>query len=533
MSFSKYAKSILIVGVVLCVGSTLPANAQYNNYSNNNQTNANNQNNTNQSGNSGFGNQLGKSGSTGSQNRSSRSRSSRSRSRDASTQNAVGGGQATAGPTAKRPSSVRPGAARPGAARPKPASGSSSAGNAKGRTYLGSTKSLVTTKPTATFYLNSDSPVGVINEPKVIKVMMSNKAQLKFDRISFVIKYNPDDVIISTGKDASGTLVKAESISLTPSPTLDMQVDSKMKKSKAYSLVFGNKSKLDIIENTIDAENGLISLDIQAKKDPIAWNGLIAQFTCIPLHEAQTNISFLFINPEKRDAAKEPLTSLSLFKKDQLGTRFSAADGVVNLDMHIFENRDMAKKSSIITKKGDDLLEDSSAEAASLVLIPREKQVSVGDIMEIDVCLKNPGKTVFDSIGLLIAYNTRVFEPVDGEEAVSGINIQDKKYKSNFSMDFPLLNVIDEEKGIIDYRKKAMRKPVSSEGVFATVRLRAIKPTKKTTFRMFISSKGEEPTTGVSYRSQDRLGNPSDPFDGVETCSVGVNPTTAYLSKLN
>ncbi len=530
MSFFKYTKTFLITGVVLCLVSTLLVNAQDDN-NQNIPDNFNNQSDSNQIENSESGSKLGNNN-TGNQSRSSRSRSSRSRTRDGSTQNADGKNSNI--PAQGMGPRSRPGLSRPGAAMPRPVSGSSSTGSGSGRKYLAKSKPLLTTRPTANLYLDGDSPVGVINEPKVIKILIDNKAQLKFDRVSLVIKYNPDDLVISTGKDASGTLIKAESIALTSEPALDTPGESKINNVKEETLISANQSNLQIVENRIDAENGLIYLDIKTQKEPIAWNGLVAQFTCIPIHVTNTNLSFIFVNPEKRDPAKEPLTSLSLSEKDQLGSRFSAADGIINLDLLIFESRDKAKKSSLITKVGDEeSSDDSQTENASLILIPRQSQVNVGDIMEIDVYLKNPGKKVFDSIGLLIAYNTRIFEPVDGEKADSGINIEDKKYKNNFSLDFPILNVIDKEKGIIDYRKKAMRKPVRSEGVFATVRLRAIKPTKKTTFRMFISSKGEEPTTGVFYRLQDRLGNSSDPFDGVETCSVGVRPTTAYLSKLN
>jgi len=62
--------------------------------------------------------------------------------------------------------------------------------------------------------------------------------------------------------------------------------------------------------------------------------------------------------------------------------------------------------------------------------------------------------------------------------------------------------------------------------------LKAIRPTKKTTLRIFMNENGEEPTTGIFYRTMDRLGDPANPYDGVKTTSISVRPTTAYLQKI-
>lgn len=379
----------------------------------------------------------------------------------------------------------------------------------------------------AILYLESSNTVGIIDQPLTVEIVLSNKKKEEFDRLAFSIQYDPNDMLLAAGKGADGAWLKAGVISL---PTASAKVAAATGATE-NSVLAANSSLFTVKQNLVDSSNGLVFFELAAKK-PVTQEGTVARLTFVPLREVQTNVSFLFVNPIQRDLEKEPLTCLNLAGEDRLGSSFSQSDGVVNLDLQIFKSQEDAQRQPSITKAGENSEEEEEKGAPiNLSLVSRSTDVNVGDTVEVDVMVSNPDRKSFDSVNLLIAYNPRVLEPVDGDKNAEGINVFDSKYQDKFPLDFPILNRIDKEKGIIDYRKKTMRKPCRSQGALATIQFRAIRPTTKTTFRVFLSETRQEPTTGLSYRYQDRLGDSSDPFDGVTTCSIGVRPTTAYLTK--
>jgi len=285
----------------------------------------------------------------------------------------------------------------------------------------------------------------------------------------------------------------------------------------------------------VDGKKGLIRFKAEVVGQPAKDSGLVVQIPFKPLRVSSTSISFVFSDPYDSGSAEEGnWTALSLKGADQLGSRYMESDGVVNLNLNIYETLEKARQKPIVKDVKGQSLESSEEDlyATQIILIPRQETIDVGDVVDVDVVLENPGAELIDSVSLLAAYNPRVFEAVDLDDFSPGVNLSDEEYRSEFPFDFPMINHIDTEKGLIEYRKKTMKKPVRAEGIFATFRLRAIRPTTKTTFRVFLNEKGEEPTTGVFYRFQDRLGDPGDPFDGVTTCSLSVRPTTAYLNKM-
>ncbi len=406
-------------------------------------------------------------------------------------------------------------------------------------------------RPVANFYLDTPTTMVVVNEPFPISVVLSNNPKLDFDRIAFTLKYDPADIMPvadqnatndwqpiteipfdSTPDEKEKTTAKTAAVKTAASTTKEPDV----KPVRTHFSFITNESKFEITQNSIDAQAGLIRFEARTSEGSSAKNtGEITQIAFMPLREARTKISFIFYegDPEETEA---PLTALSHTGLDSLGSRFKDTDGVINLDMEIFETLDKIKERPVITKAGDrkrnrSQVEDEGTYLTHLYLIPRQKTVDVGDVVEVDVFLENPEGDTIDTVNLLIAYNSRIFKPVDGDDFSPGFNFLDKPYSKKFPFDFPVLNTIDSEKGIADYRKKGFQKKIRSEGVIATLKLQAVRPTTKTTFRVFLNESGEEPTTGVFYRYHDRLGDPVDPFDGVTTCSLKVRPTTAYLKK--
>ncbi len=385
-------------------------------------------------------------------------------------------------------------------------------------------------RSTSTLYLDCASPMAVVNQPKTISIILTNNS-LEYDYLSFALQYDPDDVMPISGQDAAGEWIAADKVPMV-APDVSDATDSLGGES---TFISRNPGKYEIINNTIDLQTGEIRFEMKVKNGASKEGGEIAQLVFLPLRESNTTISFVFQDLLKSKTDK-PLTILSLSNIDQLGSKHNKADGVINIDLQIFDTLEKARKRMVVKKAGDDIdtsdeKEENQSYETKLSLVARSNSLDVGDTVDIDVVLSNPGRETIDAVNLLIAYNPRVFEAIDGDDFAPGVNIADQEYKEQFPLDFPILNIIDEDKGIIDYRKKSMRKSVTNEGVIATIKLRAIHPTKKTTFRLFLSESGEEPTTGLFFRHNDRLGDPTDPYDGVRTCSLAVRPTTAFLKK--
>lgn len=408
-----------------------------------------------------------------------------------------------------------------------PAKGAPGKGGASG-------KDAVKTKPVAMLFLDTPNQVAIVNQPKLISVVLTTN-NVEYDTLTFALQYDPDDLEPISGQDAAGNWSPAEAIPVVspkkvanPSPEGNSEADSE------GTFITNTPDRYEIVKNTIDPKKGVIEFSVKVKNGGSKEGGEVINLNFLPLREVQTTISFLFTDPQTEKGEKAALTSLTLANNDQLGSRFSPTDGVINLDLQIYETLEKSRSPMKVKKAGGedaDEGEDKDSYETKLSLVPRQSTINVGDTVDVDVVVANPNKEVFDTVDLLIAYNPRIFEALDGDDFSSGVNIADQEYKERFAFDFPFLNTIDVEKGIIDYRKKSMRKPVREQGVLATIHLRAIRPTTKTTFRMFINETGEEPTTGLFYKNKDRVGSPTDAYDGVNTCSLEVRPTTAYMKQ--
>lgn len=504
-----------------------PAEAQFNNNMMNNPYSNTNQ--MYQQQNSGFNNNQGNT-----QQSNTRSRTTHNRSRaqvdgqnTPNSQNTRTNAPSTPAPNAARKSKGNRSPAAGGAAgEGVQIQGGSQGASSKVRAGVRRPVSDQTLQQNAVLFLKSSNSIGILNEPLIVSVELANKKNEEYDRLAFTLHYNPQDLLLASEKGADGNWVKANAISLPAASPKNASAAGEAKSA----LLASDSSQFKIVQNTVDSQNGLIFFEMKAVGKAVSVEGAIVNLTFIPLREAQTSIVFQFINPIQREPEKEPITCLTLAGDDQLGTSFSKADGVVNLDLSVYKTQEDAKREPLVKKSGDTTEEEEEkGTPIALSLAVRNEDVSIGDTVNVDIVVSNPDRKSFDAVNLLIAYNPRFFEPVDGDKNAPGVNVNDSECQERFPLDFPVINVIDKEKGIIDYRKKAMRKACRSQGVLATIQLRALRPTIKTTLRVFLSETRQEPTTGISFRYQDRLGDASDPFDGVKTCSIAVRPTTAFF----
>lgn len=419
-------------------------------------------------------------------------------------------------------------------------------------------KEEVKTRPTAMFYVDTPNPSLVVNQPFPVIVALSNRGKVEYDHLAFTLYFDPADLEPISGVDEGGAGKPLTAIPLTP-PAPEAGKDEKAAAAASTeegaekgaekpasdaadtgdvvgSFLAKNQDQYKILRNEVDAAKGMIRFEAETVGQTSKDSGRITQLQFMPKRVTSTSLSFVFSDPfGGDDEGNGKWTALTLKGADQLGSRFMEADGVVNLNLNVYETLEKARQKPVVKDlkaQSKDVSGDAEAFGTQITLVPRQEQIDVGDEVDVDVVLDNPHAEMIDAVSLLIAYNPRVFEAVDLDDFSPGVNLSDEEYRAKFPFDFPMVNEIETDKGVIDYRKKSVKKPIRADGVFATFRLRAVRPTTKTTFRVFLNEKGGEPTTGAFYHFQDRLGDPADPFDGVTTCSLTVRPTTAYLSKL-
>ncbi len=403
----------------------------------------------------------------------------------------------------------------------------------------------VSVKQSATLYLKTDGSIKLLNEPFPVDVKLSNARDTAYDKIQFALRYDPSVVMpmrftkpeeeeSPIGWEPAGKLYLEDTYLQASSEESTPPTEMKKGDDPHTSFIAAKSSQYEITKNEIDEENGLIQFSADVVSKSSEDDGLVARLYFLPVKESDnSNLSFVYTAPQIQSQGY--LTALTLNGDDQLGSKYDSTDGSTGLNLRIYETLERAKRDPRVYAENESKFQEEGEGrdfGTHIYILPRQKQLDVGDIVEVDVYLANPNQETIDTVNLLVAYNPRVFQAIDTDEMEPGININDEAYKTSFPFDFPVMNTVKEEKGLIDFRKQGYKVPVSSEGVFATFRLRAVRPTKKTTFRVFLSEQGTPPTTGVFYRNQDRLGDPSDPFDGVTTASIEVRPTTAYLEKV-
>ncbi len=481
----------------------------------------------------GFGNQSSSFGTTQSRRRSSSSR--RSLRDQTSSINPQNSQQNTEGISKTNTRQFRPSApSRSMSPSTSPGSTSdltilnSGAGRPMGTIKKTSVPSPVLRKVT-TLYLDATSQAVQINTPFTLDVKLSAPDSLTFDSLSFAIRFNPKDLIPIQGVDSSEKWIPANAVDYLPKER-DENILS--------NFVFASDSDTTKVQtNTIDLRDGLVRFSVTHPNFSCSGTKVIARLVFVPLRPfVYSAIDFIFSDDAHSETDSKPITHLFKGNQDVLGLSSNATDGVVGIDFHTAESENPTSKNRISNKTSPH--EESSQEMKEgdlptcLQLINRQSSIHVGDTFEVDIHFSNPDNKTIDQMNLLILYNPKVLEVVDSNDSAPGVNIDDQKYQDQFPFDYPILNLADPEKGIIDYRKRAVRSLVRGDGIIGTIQFRSIRPTTKTSLRMLVNETGQEPTTGVFYRDQDLLGDRDDPYDGFKTTSVSVNATFAYLRSI-
>jgi len=382
----------------------------------------------------------------------------------------------------------------------------------KGRKYSNTVKmnSQLKIQRNPILYMTTENAMVQLNEPLQVEIKLSSPEEITFDSFAFALQYNPDEFLPVEPHKVQDQWIPLQTIVIR-----DVENESATENPDAY-LFQDDQFQAENIVNRVDHNEGLIHFSASGLSKSLNGSRTIAKLTLLSIRRnPRAKLAFHF-GKEQELAAQDYKTYLLNNETDLLGSKVDPLDGTISLDIAILGDRSTDKQEM-----------ENEEKPLTLRFVPSQTEFDAGDEFEVDVVLDNPGKRVIDAANLLLAYNTNVLKVIDSNRSEAGTNIDDRKQKKTFGFDFLLHNQVDAKRGLIDYRIRTNRAHVRGEGVIATIHFKAIKPTTKTTLRVLVSEKGDIPTTSITYRKKDLLGEPDNPWDNIQTASVTIRHTVA------
>lgn len=212
---------------------------------------------------------------------------------------------------------------------------------------------------------------------------------------------------------------------------------------------------------------------------------------------------------------KDKTTALMMKGSNLLGTLPGAEDGVIRTTVQVMGPR----SKPTVTKLDDGLLigkddrnftDDRPRDIMGFSLSSKEQVVKAGETFDVDVQLNNPGEKLVDRLRLYLQFDPTQLQVVDydsGNVITRGVNIHDASARPDFPFDYYRYNYADNDKGLIVYEVSASNSQVRGSGTVATVRLKALQDTPRTSLVLVQNGAGLSPTTDVSFLGQSRLQN--------------------------
>ncbi len=355
------------------------------------------------------------------------------------------------------------------------------------------------------------SPDLLVGQEMQVEVILNNPNRVLYDTLAYTIKYDP---------------AVLEVIDQLPElPGVNIQDAS----AAELGLEIGPKSRLSA--NLVDPSQGLIYFLAKLPDDVVfsSADGVVGVFTVRALRE-RGNTSLQFENVLKGAAID---VFLDRKRKDrnavpEAGTFLRMLDSNNKSRLLDYEIPKFGAQIRILPSM-EDFLTGSEKEYydTAIRLIPSKEQVQVGEEFDVQVELVNPNRVSFDSIALYMLYDKRVLEAVDRDDnnwITEGINIHDGDYHQEFPLEMCKANRIDPKSGEIIYSMATFHEPVSSSGVFASLRFKALRPVKSTSLLFGFNLPNRFPTTGIFRRQQDLLAGASDNRDGVYSSPISIYP---------
>lgn len=170
-------------------------------------------------------------------------------------------------------------------------------------------------------------------------------------------------------------------------------------------------------------------------------------------------------------------------------------------------------------------------------LKPRKNVVQVGEDFLVDVMYRNPRRADMDTVKLEMRFDPAVLQVVDSDDGnwiTRGVNIFDGAYHDELPFDFHRKNIAFNSTGLIQYDMGfSSRTAVRVEGVFATIRFRAIAPASSTPV-FFVTNEpvaGADAVSGtvgaktiISFLGFNLIGKPGNRAPAIHNAAVSVRP---------
>ena len=136
--------------------------------------------------------------------------------------------------------------------------------------------------------------------------------------------------------------------------------------------------------------------------------------------------------------------------------------------------------------------------------------------------MDNPRGVSVDDVEIIIKYSTKYLDIIDMDSDLPGVNLEsDNRLAHNVGVQV-ILNLVDTEKGIIQFRLKAMTKDAYVGGKIATIRMVGKKRCLYTPLEFMFPKSINLPGTKVTRNNHDILGWDNDPKDGIISGGVTV-----------
>ena len=268
--------------------------------------------------------------------------------------------------------------------------------------------------------------------------------------------------------------------------------------------------------DSYDTEAGQIEIVLQSpqgKSEVFAGN--LAEFRFLPISgAAESAVWFVF----EEEGGTEPLTFMRLKDEDILGKPSDPLDGTLDGSYRIAAVEEPVPASDQPVRRDF---------RTRIRFDPPQTVANLGERIDLDIVLDNPQNVPFDSLTLVLRYDTTKLKVMDYDQdnwIKEGVNIHDGDCISSFPFTEHLKNRVYPKRGIILYEAASPEESLRTEGVVAAIRFIAIQPTSEegTTLDIGFHSVNQSLNSGIYYRGKDILADNEAPRDGFESFTAHV-----------
>jgi hypothetical protein len=268
---------------------------------------------------------------------------------------------------------------------------------------------------------------------------------------------------------------------------------------------------------TRDEANGVVNCELDFQEPRNDRNAEVLEVVWRARHEIRsTPLTFLHDDPGETFVGMAGEPSI-------LGSQAREAVGLIDTSVRVAPDPRafLSDDPSVIRLPWADSEQANQGPqgGVTIALVPRHGMAAVGDVIDVDVVVRNAHASVVDDLGFAVQFDPSALEVVDTDNdnwIAAGVNVWDGPYHTRYPFDLHIDNEADNDLGLITYRMGFSEEIPLSSGVVATIRFRALRPANSLAL-VFDPEK-----TAVRDRGEDLLGDPRTEGDGQIAALVRV-----------